>query len=418
MKRLEYVASGASYMRIGISSYQTPEMSDMVEMFNKSFKTISNDSKHHNFSLLYNAYVEAGQGELLNTYYREGVHNIHADSGGLQIVTQGFDATPELKQKVYENQAQYADIGMSFDEIPVTVIGEKSKRGDMSNRYFDISKFHGCAALSGQNLNDQINYFRSVGSKCRPYLIAQGNCLNTYLEWTEIMLDQLEGDNINYIGGCATGTVALGVGPLEDVKRAFYYSEIAKLMPNRHVHVLGVGRVTRLLPSLIMLRNGMYDSATEDAYMSYDSSTHTMSTHFGRFFDPMLKPLPLTTKKDHDILHECTQRVFPHFDITSDELFKYIKIPISDSECFMEKRKSGKSISLTPLTSIYNFVQRIDAVYEDLLLGLDHLPTSSYYPMKAFMSVRSKEDFVECERTFGTLLISKAPATKKPKTLF
>ena len=417
MKQLEYVASATNHMNLGGTFYYKGELFPMVEEFKRIFRTISGDSKNHNFSLLYNAYTEAAYGERFRNF-GDSIHSIHADSGGLQIVTQGMTITQELKKKVYENQAQFAHVGMSFDEIPVTLTSTRSQRNDINNRYFDISKFHGCAVLSGQNLNDQINYFRSVDSKCRPYMIAQGNCLETYLEWTEIMLEQLEGDNINYIGGCAVGAAALGGGALEDVKKSFYYSEIAKMLPNRHFHILGVGSITRLLPSLIMLKNGMFDSPTEEAYMSYDSSTHTMIINFGGFLGKNAVYNPLKVKKDYEALHSEVLSTFPFYDISAEELFKFIRVPPSTLSCLNEKFVSIKARYLTPLSSIYNFVQTVDNIFEDVTRGLDYVSKSDYYPMQELIKVKSKEDYIEWEKMYGNSLQSKAYPTKKPNTLF
>jgi len=57
---------------------------------------------------------------FLKKYYKDSLYNIHADSGGLQAITLGKKIDSNLKTQVYNIQSQYADIGMSFDEIPIT----------------------------------------------------------------------------------------------------------------------------------------------------------------------------------------------------------------------------------------------------------------------------------------------------------
>ena len=47
--------------------------------------------------MLYNAFCEHSYGEKFQKYASH-VHKIHADSGGLQVITVGKAVTPELKQ--------------------------------------------------------------------------------------------------------------------------------------------------------------------------------------------------------------------------------------------------------------------------------------------------------------------------------
>ena len=88
------------------------------QIINMLIDKLVTDVHSHKFSMLYNGHTESSFGDRF-TAYKDHVHEIHADSGGLQIVTQGMTITDELKDKVYENQAEWADVGMCFDEIPV-----------------------------------------------------------------------------------------------------------------------------------------------------------------------------------------------------------------------------------------------------------------------------------------------------------
>ena len=114
-KILEYVISGPAYLRLGAEQCNDPETLQMIiDLINK---TVHNKNNHQ-FSLLYNGFTEKNFGNKLQKF-RPAIKNIHADSGGLQIITRGLQNTPETRNKVYENQGTYADIGMAFDEIPV-----------------------------------------------------------------------------------------------------------------------------------------------------------------------------------------------------------------------------------------------------------------------------------------------------------
>lgn len=418
-KRLEYVASGCSHIRVNVAPNSTPEYQTYLEKVNRAMREISSNSQHHYFSLLYNAHTESSFGSIFENY-KSSVYNIHADSGGLQVITQGLNITPEFKLKIYQNQGQYADIGMSFDEIPVTLISNRSTRLDFSNRYFDIEKFPLCAKQTGINLNEQINYFRSINSSCKPYLITQGNSLSTYIQWTETVLNELEGDNINYIGGVAMGAAAFGMGVIEDIRKSFFYSELCQMLPNRHLHLLGVGSISRLLPSIILMKNKMFDSNDILSHVSYDSTTHTSGQNYGRIYDQNLKICSLTSPEDYSRTYSDIVRIFPWVEneFTNQEYQDLLYQPkLKTHEKDIYRRFLTKN--LTGFADISKFISVVDSVYNNLELGLEYLTNrSDYYPFKLLMSVYNKEDYYEWEKMFSHNLSSKSYPKSKPKTLF
>lgn len=95
---------------------------ELKALVNKWFTRV-NGANNHSFGYLFNGYVEAGEGEILSKIISpSSVSSVHADSGGLQVISRGFQITEEMKRSVYEVQAKYSNVAMSFDEIPVTVV--------------------------------------------------------------------------------------------------------------------------------------------------------------------------------------------------------------------------------------------------------------------------------------------------------
>ena len=274
---LEYVVSGTSYMRLSNPAVCRDETN--TEIVNMLINKLVQDQFSHKFSMLYNGHTESSFGERFKPYKP---YQVHADSGGLQMVTLGLDITDELKDKVYENQAQFADVGMCFDEIPVVLTGDRSDRNDTKQRFFDFENYEELARKTGRNIKRQLEVFDSKESTCKPYIILQGNCVDTYLRWYELLLEQIPTEWHDRIGGVAMGAAALGTGPLEDVKRAFIASEIAKYWPQdkMHLHVLGIGSIRRMLPYLVNLQNGLY----KNIQISYDSTTHSRAVETGLFY--------------------------------------------------------------------------------------------------------------------------------------
>jgi hypothetical protein len=166
--KLEYVASGCNYTRLpNPGAYELPDNLRFIEAVFRALQTIDGKD-NHKFSLLYNAYTEKHFGVAFKKYYRPWLHTIHADSGGLQIITRGLQNTPETRGKVFENQAKFADIGMAFDEIPVksTSASGTSAKIDTKRRYVDMENFESYARQTGLNVKDQIIKFDSLNSKC------------------------------------------------------------------------------------------------------------------------------------------------------------------------------------------------------------------------------------------------------------
>ena len=94
--RLDYVVSGTSYMRLSNPRIATNDTT--VEIVKMLINKLVQDKHNHKFSMLYNGHTESGFGERFQAY-RESINDIHVDSGGLQIITQGMTITDELKKK-------------------------------------------------------------------------------------------------------------------------------------------------------------------------------------------------------------------------------------------------------------------------------------------------------------------------------
>ena len=181
---IHYISSGMSHSRI--PSIAEPET---IEWTRNAIRKMNTED--YQFGFLYNAYTERSLGKIFSAKYADVVCDIHADSGGLQMVTLNRQITPELKRNIYQHQAKHSSIAMSFDEIPVTSAGNSSTVTDFSNRQFSSHLVEEKATLTGKNLVDQLLLFAETKTKSKPLLIAQGNCRETYCRWVDIVQKQI-----------------------------------------------------------------------------------------------------------------------------------------------------------------------------------------------------------------------------------
>ena len=278
MKQLEYVASGTSHTRILASAVM--ESTEAIELINSYFTDL-NGKNNHKFSLLFNAFTEKDFGPKFKEHYAKSLYTIHADSGGLQIITQGKTITPNLKTSVYRTQAKCSDIAMCFDEIPIGIVGDRSDRNDTTGRYFDKDNLGFYAKTTGINIKSQIELFLEEKSSAKPMIIAQGNDYDSYMYWVEYILKEIPPSYLPYIGGIAMGGAALGTGVLEDMERAAYSTNLPFQMEEPYVHILGVGSVRRLLPYIALSHSGFFP---KNLHLSYDSTTHTSGVSIGLYY--------------------------------------------------------------------------------------------------------------------------------------
>jgi hypothetical protein len=227
---------------------------------------------NNKFGVLFNAYSEKSQAKDVKDIF-DG-YTIQADSGGLQMQTLAHgNISDEAKADIYKTQAKYSTIAMSFDEIPIRIVGNRAGVLDMSTKYFAPDLIESCAKESGRNLAKQIEFFIEEKTTTKPLMIIQGNCMDTYNKWTEIIIKQIPQDHWKYIAGISSSSFSLGNGFKEDVERAFTLYQLP--VPDRmkkHIHLLGVGAMNRLIPAIQFRRSGLF---TEDMLFSYDSTKHT-----------------------------------------------------------------------------------------------------------------------------------------------
>ena len=288
---LEYVISACGMM--GVFSTPIFETEARTAMFKRILLGMMQTMKESLYSncsstrpivsALYNGYTEKQHVECFEKLDNLGAHSIYADSGGLQIVTAGKSVTTEIKAEIYKQQA-YADYAMCFDVIPLTSIAvtrTRNERSNVGNKVFNQDEHSAAGVATGQNIKAQTTYFRSIGAKTKVIMIIQGNTPEDMVDYFNQIASQLEPEDYDNIGGMAVADTCMGNGERESIdmlKGARAITKICHPNVNRHLHILGVGSLSRLRPILYLINSGYLDSFER---VSYDSSSHTSCFDYG-----------------------------------------------------------------------------------------------------------------------------------------
>lgn len=334
--KLDYVFSGTSMMRLLHAKKYDDKPEYLEQRYNIMKRGVEFITQHLNEtsnmfsitnSVLYNAYVEPGHGKFYNE--RDiGFSNLYADSGGLQVITQGKSLTDQLKTEIYNNQ-DLSDVSFCFDEIPVerknesTVSGGNGERSNVSAKQFNYSRFKDCAKKTAENVLNQLNSLQ----KSQVSYIVQGNTINDMVEWFTIAADVLGPDNVKKLKGIALADTCMGNGMLESCDMMLAAKIIFDNNPqlNKHIHLLGVGSVSRMLPAIMMVASGLIDS---DTTISFDSSSNSMIFVMGKvsFMDLTKKPRYNVELESYKEYFEFMRPVYEPYcnNYNIDELAQYL----------------------------------------------------------------------------------------------
>lgn len=275
--KLEYVASGCTYSRIPTLSARPEKIQQAV-----TYLLDQKGSHNHDFSMLFNGYTEVKLGETIHSCLDGYLSKIHADSGGLQIMTLGKENTPAIRDKVYFTQGKFSDLAMSFDEI--FMVNESfgaSARTDINTKTVITGDAYKYGQLTGENIKRQLDVLLRMKSKSRPAMILHGNHFDDFENYYNGMCDTLPEEYIKELACSAVSDTCIGNGVLEG---ADMVSMLQRLdLPDnlrKNCHLLGVGSFSRLLPTIMMWRGGYLD---KDLHVSYDSTTHTSKWTKGEY---------------------------------------------------------------------------------------------------------------------------------------
>ena len=413
----EYVASGLSFLRVNFKDTHTGDLPDKLNALWSSIRGKYN----HEFSFLYNAYIEKHFGEVFHSQYRgKGINQIYADSGGLQIITLGKKVTPELKQLVYQSQGLYSDCAMSFDEIPVSIINSgRSSRSELNNKYFDRSRFEWCARESGRNIKTQIETFIEMKSDAKPMFIVQGGDCASYSKWVELALEEIPQELHDHIGGVAMGSGGIGNGTLEDCKRAFYYTQLPLENKNKHLHLLGIGSVSRMIPFLAFVNNGLY----KDIHLSYDSTTHTSGVEMGRYYGPDFSYI--TAGRDYERnhyqyaeIHADIQKNIPGYTETVEFYHEAMNTSVRKYQAkYGDASAPILAYNVNFTSSVLNFLKHVDSINQDFMQIQHVVDDGEMNALNELRNVKTLDQFEYWERGFGTTLKSQPVRDGLPTSL-
>ena len=289
--KFEYVVSG---LTMGVADlYSNPAVTTpFKEHFNKKIVDLDTRYDNQNLSMLYNAHTERNHGTTMSDMMRSSWHRIHGDSGGLQMARTTRGITPELKDKVYHHQAKYCDVAMIFDEIPIEFdmsgVGGIQSLGNTAGRRFDRNDIKRSAQDTLKNVKRQIEVFQKEDSKSKIMLISQGQSVETYKEYIELICDGLSDDEVDmFVSGVAPSSLCNGNSFAHRCEMIYAMKEyqIPDVIKS-NVHLLGVGNHEALSPFYL---SPDYFSFIE--HLSYDSSSHASSWFYSRYRDKNFKPI-------------------------------------------------------------------------------------------------------------------------------
>lgn len=347
--KLEYVFSAPAMLRI-VPTKWGKENPEGLARFNIGVattlsylrETLADITKADiKISLLFNAFTEDSIGKFICDQGKFGFDSLYADSGGLQMVTTNREVTPALKAQIYETQ-KLANYGFCFDEIPLGtkegVNAETAKhRSQTASKIFRQNEFDACIDSTARNLKEQTEAF--MGTETKAFYILQGNNSEEMVRWFRGSQKYFTPDHYKQLQGLAPADTCMGNGALEsvDMISACHHlrNEFGRENVGDHIHFLGVGSPSRLLPAVFLSQGGYLDP---DVHVSFDSSTGSMCLIMGNmvnrdgtrvrrrlqetialfmsFFDEMEPVLrPIYGETDRDQFH---RHVFEHYKSLAD----------------------------------------------------------------------------------------------------
>lgn len=395
----EYVISAVSHC--GLDNKAIFENKETLDKINSMFGFVQN-RYNHKVSLLFNAFTEKGHGPKFKNY--TNLYNVHSDSGGLQCVTLGKTIDAKMKGLIYKVQAQYSDVAMSLDVMPVSV-DERSTKLDTGSRKFDSIKFEEMSRQSGKNLHEQINFFLEEKTTAKPLVILHGNDIDWYQRNLDFILDEIPQSKWKYIDGISCGSGAMGFGDLENIERAavMAFIDAPEHLKNKY-HVLGVGSLGRMLPIVSLLRNGAFN---DNVHISYDSSSLTMSFTLGFY---------------HTATHWCKKKLSQQYDDTFMEMYADVSekskiywdldIQMHDLYEMLCLKKGESDRKQNPYCYVNNAAVLLNSVmnfnwYLNRLTTDDDVYNSyiakdkQSHNLKSLNGVNSKSDFLNWKKHYG-----------------
>jgi hypothetical protein len=257
-----------------------PSLRDNVKYSGAVASTIKSFKGFLNFEMMFNAYQEDNlMGKYLSKYNYFG-STWHADSGGLQMVTQNKTINDELKDEIYKVQAEHSSYAMCFDEMPirVTETAGLASRVDLSGRQYIVEWNVDKAKQTGLNVKRQIEIIRESNSDSKVFIICQGNETQDFVVYYNNAMAQIPEEYYTSIAGVALSAACTGLGMLESVKMAasYGYMHIPEGM-GKKLHFLGFGSLNRLYPMMALEQSGYID-----ADITFDSSSHAMNCLLGQ----------------------------------------------------------------------------------------------------------------------------------------
>lgn len=324
MIQFEYVASGIAHSRLLVN--KAYELEKTKEIVNKIISFVNNRN-NHKFSVLFNAYAESKFNDMIEACFEKQIESTYSDSGGLQVLTQGKVFTKELKEKVYSIQSAFSDFAMSFDEIPISTIGNNSSVTSKNNKIFDASLFRQYAEKSRDNLKEQIEFFSKTNCRAKILPIIQGNSIEGFMEWHDILMNDLSKEELSFCAeGLSFSNAAFGMGLKEEIHRIIAIEKI-KSERCKHIHILGLGSIKRLLPLLILSNNGLLNGIER---ISFDSTSHTANSSMGTYYLKSMKKHDVGRFQYNKSLTLIIQDIKENFGEIFEELERLFEFPIDE----------------------------------------------------------------------------------------
>lgn len=372
---LRYVFSAPSMLRMHPNELtDSISYTDIVSTGIKRLTQLANKELPEGYSLktdiLFNAYAEKNFGNFLKSKDNFGFEKLYADSGGLQVVTRGHKLTDELKKDIYKTQS-VADYAFCFDEIPTKSLSLSSQnRSSISDKLFFGDDLKQCAIKTAENINEQCNELARLNSDTKVFYIIQGNTLEDMVQWFSQSEDVL--DSYDRLIGLAMADTCMGNGQLESVDMLGSYVKLTETYgvekTKNHIHLLGVGSVSRLMPFLCG-KNMMRDDVT----ISFDSTSISMGFMMGKCRNLNGDFLNATNYKPflNEIMSIVDDKIkYYHKDIDI-ELFisKFISNSRSLSDTVYESNNphlSNSIVSLIIISQLILFCKELKKIVDNL----------------------------------------------------